>query len=103
MEGWDEDIHEKLVVDVSACYDEIAAVGNIPASKKPNCSQGRLAQTITDKKEQNFLLQLFCPLQYFDHLITNDTDIGLELQFCTDSRFFVTSKQGVQPKIKIKG
>ena len=101
MEGYREDIHEKLETDISACYKDVVTDG--VTVKTPITVQGHIAKSLIDKAEHNFLIQLFCPLQALDTLIPNETDIGLALQFSDCARFFVCSKQGVQPKVNIKG
>ena len=101
MESWEEDTEENLTTDISTCYKDVTVGGN--TVKKPINSQGRLAQKIIDKKPVNSLIMLVGPLQSLDTLLPNQTELGIELTFCENSRFFVTSNAAVKPKLKIKG
>ena len=101
MESWEEDTEEELVTDISTCYKTVT--GNGVSVKTPINSQGRLAQKIINKKEVNSLIMLVGPLQSLDTLLPNQTELGIELTFCENSKFFVTSNSSVKPKLKIKG
>lgn len=67
MEGWREDISEKLLTDIAACTNQDGSAVN---------TQGKLAKDLLNKKEQDFLIQLICPFKDLDTLIPPEIDIG---------------------------
>lgn len=67
MEGWREDISEKLLADIGDCTAADGSAVN---------TQGKLAKDLLNKKEQDFLIQLICPFKDLDTLIPPEIDIG---------------------------
>ena len=67
MEGWREDVREKLTTDIATCFAQDGT---------PTNTQGHLAKDLLNKKEQDFLIQLIGPLQALDTLIPPEIDIG---------------------------
>ena len=68
MEGWREDVSEKLTTDIALCFADDGTT--------PKNAQGHLANDLLNKKEQDFLIQLICPFQALDTLIPPEIDIG---------------------------
>ena len=68
MEGWHEDVSEKLEEDIADCYNQDGT---------PKTAQAHLAQDIITKKEQNHLLHLMCPFSAISNLIPSGIDIGM--------------------------
>ena len=68
MEGWREDVSEKLTADIATCFSQDGAT--------PTNTQGHLAKDLLNKKELDFLIQLIGPLQALDTLIPPEIDIG---------------------------
>ena len=67
MEGWEEDLEDKLHENIANCYNEDGTVKTV---------QAQLAQNILAKKEQNHLLSLMCPFSAISNLIPSGIDIG---------------------------
>lgn len=74
FEGYEPDINSEVQNDISKCFDEL----NGEATAGPaNSPQGRIAESIIDKKELFFIFQLHSPLETFQSLLLNDIDIGM--------------------------
>ena len=71
MEGYKEDISEKLVKDISTCFSN---VGTVPY---PTNVQGQLAQDLVKSHSTaiNQILVLHCPLMSLDSLLPNSIDL----------------------------
>ena len=67
MEGWQEDMKEKLLTNITDCYKQDGT---------PKNAQGILANELLNKKEHDFLIQVICPLQNLDTLIPPNIDVG---------------------------
>ena len=111
FEGYDENIKEPLTENIETCFtkETIPAAGGNPERIvfHPITAQGRIAQRLWEDDgtaaEQNFLVQLFTPLQSFNTLLPCNLDFSIRIQFTDNCRYFVTSTAGKKPKFKIKG
>ena len=111
FEGYDEDVKEPLTENIQTCFtkETIPAQGGEPEKIvfHPITAQGRIAQRLWEDDgtaaDQNFLVQLFSPLQSFNTLLPSNLDFSIRIQFTDNCRYFVTSTTGKKPKFKIKG
>ena len=74
---------------------------------KPLTAQARIVQKLFTEGsdvpvEQNFLIQLFGPLQSFDTLLPCGLDVMIRVTFTEPNRFFICDNDK-KPKFKIKG
>ena len=70
-----EDIDEELTEDISKCFHTTTnAAGTITYT--PKNSQGKIAQSLLNKKVITVLIQLHCPLQEISSLIPSNVDLG---------------------------
>ena len=79
FEGALEDIDETLTTNISTCF-QTTGTGENTTYKPINC-QGKIAQSLLNKKVHDYLIQIHCPLQDISSLIPSNVDIGMQKSF----------------------
>ena len=87
---------EVLEVDIKKCF-------NLDAARNPTTaktSQGKICESLLNKKQQEFFFSLDTPLSRLGCLLPNNTDINLSVRLMEDEMLFNT-KTDCKPKLHI--
>lgn len=71
FEGYEPDINDEVQTDITECFDTLDSGGY--KAKDP---QGKIAESLINKKEHFFVFQLISPFLSFGSLILPDIDVG---------------------------
>ena len=85
--GWEDDLHEEQQLDVSKCF----ATNEKGEPTTPLTAQGRLCDSICDKKPNRYFFQLNAPLNSFSSLLLPGVEFSLTVYF--------SSKQNHVPEL----